>query len=318
MAEVPSLTLKSPSHIAMPALGFGSGTRSDSQEISDAVVCAIKLGYRHFDTASVYGTEAAIGAGLAQAMDAGLVTRPQLFVTSKLHSDMHDDVLGAVKSSLSNLKLDYLDLYLIHAPLKIRRTNYASFPAEEDFLPLDLRGTWQGMEECLQQGLARAIGVSNFSVKKLQDLMEHAKVIPAVNQVELHPVWQQRKLRDFCSSVGIQVVAWSPLGGLGKPWGSRSVLDNPVVQELASKYQKTPAQIILRWITTRGLGAIVKSYNPDRLAQNLQSFDFSLSEQDLAKIESIAPQERLAKWEMLCNSTTSPYKSPQELWDGEL
>ncbi|EFJ34923.1 hypothetical protein SELMODRAFT_80963 [Selaginella moellendorffii] len=311
-----------------PAVGFGSGTFTSAEEIKGAVLSAIKLGYRHFDTATAYGTETAIGEALAIAFDAGLVTREEVFLTTKLRSDDHapQDVLPALKKSLRlgqsfifscALRVDFVDLFLMHAPIKL--TKGARFPPKEhEILPLDIPGTWKAMEDRFDEGLAKAIGVSNFSSKKLGDLLEYARIPPAANQVELHPIWQQKKLRDFCRAHDVQVFAWSPLGGLGKVWGSKSVLEDPVVLELAAKHHKSPAQIVLRWLTQIGVGAVVKSYNPQRLRENIQSFDFDLLPEDLETIESTVPQRRLAAWEWLCNSTTSPYKTVQELWDDEI
>ncbi|EFJ36605.1 hypothetical protein SELMODRAFT_78332 [Selaginella moellendorffii] len=303
---------------SIPSLGFGSGTPISVEEMKAAVVCAIKLGYRHFDTAGLYGTEAGIGEGLAQAFATGLVSREDIFLTTKLKHEDHgsQDVLPALQKSLSALKMNYVDLFLIHAPL--RTTRGAPFPPkEEDFLPVDIPATWEAMEECFRKGLAKAIGVSNFSTKKLHDLLQHAKITPAVDQVEVHPLWQQEQLRDLCKRNCVQVIAWSPLGGLGKPWGSKSVIEHPVIQEIALKHHKSPAQVIIRWLTESNVAPVVKSYNSQRLLENINSFDFSLADEDHKRIESIA-QERLGMWDALCNFTTSPYKSPFELWDGEI
>uniref|UniRef100_A0A0C9S6F3 TSA: Wollemia nobilis Ref_Wollemi_Transcript_11133_975 transcribed RNA sequence n=1 Tax=Wollemia nobilis TaxID=56998 RepID=A0A0C9S6F3_9CONI len=192
----------------------GLGTAADVQNYEDikaAVATALEVGYRHFDTASLYGSENGLGDALKEAFEKGVVTRENVFVTSKLWSEDLDDPVSALKISLKNLQLDYLDLYLIHWPFNLRKGASLPIPKEEDFLPLDMKSTWRGMEQCVELGLTKAIGVSNFSSKKIEDLVSHAKIPPAVNQVEMHPMWQQRKLRDYCSKFNIHVSAWSPL-----------------------------------------------------------------------------------------------------------
>eukprot|EP00253_Pinus_taeda_P002086 PITA_02086 len=228
----------------IPLVGLGTAAMNQNPEdIKTAVATAIEVGYRHFDTASLYRSECPLGDALKDVFLKGLVAREEVFVTTKLWCGDLDDPVSALRTSLKNLQLDFVDLYLIHWPVRLRKEASFPIPKEEDFLPLDLESVWQGMEQCVHLGLTKAIGVSNFSSKKIGDLLSHAKIPPAVNQVEMHPLWQQQKLRDYCSKVNIHVSAWSPLGGPPNAQGSNGVIDNPVIKEIAEKYGKTTAQV---------------------------------------------------------------------------
>ncbi|KAH9314797.1 hypothetical protein KI387_023424, partial [Taxus chinensis] len=201
------------------------------------------VGYRHFDTASSYNSEHALGEALNTPIQSGIVKREDVFVTTKLWNTDHDDPLAAPKTSLMNLPLQYVDLYLIHLPLKfIKGVLLNVRPKEEEFLPLDLKSTWEGMEKCVEMGFTKAIGISNFSSKKIEDLLSYVRIPPAFNQVEMHPMWQQKKLRECCSKHNIHLSAWSPLGAPNTPWGTNLVMDNPLIQEIAQKHGKTKAQ----------------------------------------------------------------------------
>ncbi|TJX41480.1 aldo/keto reductase [Soehngenia saccharolytica] len=172
----------------IPVIGLGTAVPAvQNEEIKAAVLAALQVGYRHFDTAAIYGSEGALGAGLKEAFQSGLVKREEVFVATKLWDDQHDDPVAAITKSLKNLQLEYLDLYLIHWPVRLRK-GHTLPPREEDFLPLDIKSTWQGMEKCYELGLTKAIGLSNFSCKKIEDLLKYAKIPPAVNQVEMHPM----------------------------------------------------------------------------------------------------------------------------------
>ncbi|XP_057823221.2 NADPH-dependent aldo-keto reductase, chloroplastic isoform X1 [Cryptomeria japonica] len=302
----------------IPLIGLGTVTRNlNDEEIKAAVTTSLQVGYRHFDTASFYGTEHALGEALNSAFRSGIVNREDVFVTSKLGNTEHDDPIAAIKNSLKSLQLEYVDLYLIHWPVKMRTRILFSQPKEEDFLPLDIKSTWQGMEQCMETGLTKAIGVSNFSSKKIEDLLSYAKIPPAVDQVEMHPLWQQKKLRECCSKHNIHVSAWSPLGAPNNPWGSNVVIDNPLIQEIAEKHGKTRAQVILRWGVEQGVSVLPKSFNAGRIAENFQIFDWSLTLDDHGKISKLK-QGKISTGQKFVNSTTSPYKTIEELWDGEI
>eukprot|EP01018_Ginkgo_biloba_P024916 Gb_04871 [translate_table: standard] len=313
-----SVELNSGTKIPLVGLGTGAVASVQNEEaIKAAVARALEVGYRHFDTATLYRSESALGAALNDAFRSGVVKRIEVFVTSKLWSDDHDDPVSALKLSLQELQLEYLDLYLIHWPVKYRKGTNPLQPKEEDFLPLDLKSTWRGMEQCVELGLTKAIGVSNFTCKKIEDLLSYARIRPAVDQVEMHPLWQQKKLRDYCSKMNIHVSAWSPLGGRGTPWGSSVVMDNPVIQQIAKRNGKTIAQVLLRWGLEQGVSVLPKSYNKGRITENFQIFDWSLSEEDHEKISKLE-QRKISRAESSVNSTTSPYRTIEDLWDGEI
>lgn len=208
-----------------------------------------------------------------------------------------------------------MDLYLIHWPVRLKEDVEGFNFTGEDVIPFDIKGTWKAMEDCYRLGLAKSIGVSNFGIKKLSLLLENATISPAVNQIEMNPSWQQGKLREFCMKKGIHVCAWSPLGAYKVFWGSNAVMENPILQEIAQARKKSVAQIALRWIHEQGTSVIVKSFNKERMKQNLEIFDWKLNQEELDKINKI-PQCRLYKAEMFL-SENGPYKSLEELWDGD-
>ncbi|MBA0766002.1 hypothetical protein Gotri_015094 [Gossypium trilobum] len=269
--------------------------------------------------ASLYGTEQPLGDAILEAIAVGLIkSRDELFITSKLWcSDAHGElVLPALQRSLKNLRLEYLDLYLIHWPVSSKPGIY-EFPIKrEDFLAMDFKAVWKAMEDCQRLGLTKSIGVSNFSCKKLGDILAFTKIPPAVNQVELNPLWQQKKLREFCKANGILLTAYAPLGAQGTIWGSNRVLECELLKEIAKQKGKTVAQICLRWAYEQGIGILVKSFNKDRMKSNLEIFNWSLSQEDVKKINDI-PQSRLCSGQDYI-SKYGPFNTTQELWDGEI
>ncbi|CAL9779073.1 unnamed protein product [Musa acuminata subsp. burmannicoides] len=307
--SIPEVALSSSSTTrAMPVLGMGTGGYPFTVDAKKklAIRHAIELGYRHFDTASLYQFEPALGEAIAEALHLGLInSRSDLFITSKLWcTDAHPDlVLPAIRETLRNLKLDYLDLYLIHWPMSLK-PGACSFPIKsEDIVPLDLKSVWGAMEECQRLGLAKSIGVSNFTRKKIAELLQTAKIPPAVNQVELNPVWQQKNLREFCKEKGIHVIAYSPLGGQAWPGSKNLVLESEVLNDISKAKGKTVAQVSLRWIYEQGASMVVKSLNKERMKENMGIFDWELSEEDHLKISQIPQCKRISTYSLL---------SPQE------
>ncbi|KAF8408308.1 hypothetical protein HHK36_007456 [Tetracentron sinense] len=214
------------------------------------------------------------------------------------------------------LQLEYLDLYLIHWQVSAK-PGKCKFPIDkEELLPMDFKSVWEAMEECQRFGLTNSIGVSNFSSKKLQDLLATATIPPAVNQVEMNPLWQQKKLREFCEAKGILVTAYSPLGARGTRWGNNEVMECEVLKEVSKARGKTVAQVSLRWVFEQGVGLLVKSYNIERMKENLEIFNWALSEGDYNKINQIPQRRGMPKEEFI--SVDGPYKSIEELWDGEI
>ncbi|KAJ4974835.1 hypothetical protein NE237_008009 [Protea cynaroides] len=312
---IPEIVLSSGQRMSL--IGMGTACNPIPPNLISTLVQAIELGYRHIDTASVYNTEEFVGHAVAQALDQGIIkSRSDIFVTSKLwcsNAD-HDLVLPALKETLQKLGLDYVDLYLVHWPLRLKEGN-RSLPKEEDFLPFDMRGTWKAMEECCKLGFAKSIGVSNFSAKKLSQLLTYVTIPPVVNQVEMSVAWQQRKLMQFCNEKGIHVSAWSPLAAYGTQWGSTLVMENPILKDIAMAKRKTIAQVSLRWVYQQGASPIVKSFSKERMKENLQIFDWELTQEELDQISQI-PQKKNFSGEIFV-SPNGPYKSLEELWDEE-
>ncbi|KAL3512474.1 hypothetical protein ACH5RR_025191 [Cinchona calisaya] len=317
--KIPEVVLNS-GH-KMPAVGFGSAgyPMPPTEQLASIIVDAMEIGYRHFDTAACYGTEEALGKAVAKAIEIGVIkSRDELFITSKLwctEAD-HDLVLPALKQTLGKLGLEYLDLFLIHWPVRVKHGAHKFNFAKDEILPFDVHGTWKAMEECSKLGLTKSIGLSNFTCEKISKLLENATIPPAVNQVELNVGWQQRKLVPFCKEKGIQICAWSPLGAYGNFWGTNAVMENPILQEIAAPKGKTMAQVALRWIHQQGGIPIVKSFNKERMKQNIQLFDWELTQEEMDRILQI-PQQRVCKGEAYVHPT-GPYKSEEELWDGDI
>ncbi|MCZ0985824.1 aldo/keto reductase [Streptomyces diastatochromogenes] len=253
----------------MPQLGFGVWQVPDD-EAEQAVGTALEAGYRSIDTAAIYGNE----AGTGKAIAASGLPREDIFVTTKLwNSDQgYDSTLRAFDVSLEKLGLDYLDLYLIHWPL----------PTRDKYLD-----TYKAFEKLYAEGRVKAIGVSNFLPEHLRRLIEETSVIPAVNQIELHPHLQQRAAREFHAEQGIRTEAWSPLGQ------GKGLLEVPAIVAIGQKHNRTPAQVVLRWHIQRGNIVIPKSVTPSRIKENIEVFDFSLDDEDLAAISALNEDRRI-------------------------
>lgn len=307
----------------MPILGLGTW-KSAPNEVYTAVKEAIRIGYRHIDCAAVYGNEEGVGKAIEEAIEEGIVSRQELWITSKLWNNAHgeENVLPALKKTLSDLGLDYLDLYLIHWPVA-NQTDKPGARIAADFRTLEevpLTDTWKGMEQAKEQGLARHIGVSNFNAKQLTELIEGGTVVPEMNQVELHPYLQQPKLVAFCKSKGIHLTAYSPLGSSDRPAGMKAedepiLLEDAEISAMAEKKKASPAQILISWSIHRGVSVIPKSVNPKRLQENLAAADLQLTTDEMKQIEAINRDRRYVDgkfWEV----EGGPYTTA-ELW-GEL
>ena len=313
-------TLKYANNDEMPALGLGTW-KSDNDEVYHAVREAIKIGYRHIDCAHVYGNEAEIGQALTDAIRGGEVTRKELWITSKLWNNSHrkDQVMPALHITLNNLQLDYLDLYLIHWPVVVRDDVFIP-ENSDDMVPLSttpITETWEGMEQCHQLGLARHIGVSNFSVHKLKELVAGGGQ-PEMNQIELHPLLQQDEMLAYCKNAGILLTGYSPLGSPDrlpqlKADDEPNLLMHPTIVEIAAAHNVSPAQVLIQWAIARGTSVIPKSVNPARLRQNFDAIDLELSTDDIEQISSMDKHYRYVKgqfWAM----AGSPY-TVANLWD---
>lgn len=256
----------------IPILGLGVFRAEDGAQCMNAVRYALEVGYRHIDTASIYGNEKSVG----QAMKESGVPREDIFLTTKLHNKAQDsgEIIENFQQSLNDLCVDYVDLYLIHWPLR----------------PKKYVDAWLELEKIYKSGQVKAIGVSNFKEHHLDDIFKAGTIVPALNQVELHPEFSQKPLMKFCEDAGISMQAYSPLGG-----GNNAVrmLENPALVKIGEKYGKTAAQTILRWNIQQGIITIPKSIRPDRIKSNFEVFDFELDDEDMAAIDAINIDQRV-------------------------
>jgi methylglyoxal/glyoxal reductase len=257
--------------VKMPWFGLGVFKVEEGPELVNAIKATIKHGYRSIDTAAIYENEEGVGQGIREGIAEAGICREDLFVTSKVwNADLgYDKTLAAYETSLAKLGLDYLDLYLIHWPVEGR-----------------YKEAWRALETLYKNGKIKAIGVSNFQTHHLESLMEDAEIKPMINQVEFHPRLTQKTLLSFCREHGIQLEAWSPLM-------QGQLLDHPQLQEIANKYKKSIAQIILRWDLQNGVITIPKSTKEERIIQNAAIFDFELTKGDMALIDGLNKNERV-------------------------
>ncbi|WP_312179569.1 aldo/keto reductase [Arthrobacter sp.] len=248
--------------IEMPVLGFGV-YQVGSEETEQAVTAALAAGYRLLDTAAAYGNEAAVGAAIKRSG----IPREELFITTKLwiqDAPAEENTKQAFEASLQKLGLDYVDLYLIHQPFG------------------DYYGQWRAMEQLNKEGRARAIGVSNFAADRLVDLIVNNEIVPAVNQIETHPFKQNTDYQELLKKEGVQIESWGPFAE-----GRNNLFTDPVLSEIGKAHGKSVAQVVLRWLIQRGVVAIPKSVNPDRMAQNFDVFDFALTPAEMAEIRGM-------------------------------
>ena len=288
--ESPTVHLTLHTGAPMPMVGLGTW-KSAPSEAGQAVEYALtKCGYRHIDCAAIYGNEREIGVAFDKVFRAGTLPREEVFITSKLWDTEHsrEDVRAACEATLRDLQLEYLDLYLMHwgiAEPKGGHTYDENGHLVVEKIPL--RETWEAMEKLVDAGLARAVGVANFTAPLLLDLFSYARIQPAVNQIELHPYLQQTRLVEFCRRLGMVVTAYSPLARPGYEEMSARLVDEKIIRGIASAHGKTPAQVLLRWGMQRNTVVIPKSTHPERIKENIGVFDFELSEGDMRSIASL-------------------------------
>jgi len=274
----------------MPIIGLGTW-KSAPADVYSAIRWGLKLGYSHFDCASIYNNEEAIGQALSDAQKEDGLKRENFFITSKLWNNAHrpEDVIPALKESLTKLQTPYLDLYLMHWPVAQKKDALMPLVAE-DMLPLNeipLAETWEAVTEAYEQGLVKAIGVSNFGIKTLTELMMTAKLNPMVNQYECHPYLPQQELTNWCHSNNIAVTAYAPLGS-----GTGVILNDPVIGEIAAKNNVSPAEICLAWNIARNVAVIPKATSEHHLKQNISASNVKLDEDDLKKLNTLNKNER--------------------------
>ncbi len=304
----------------LPSVGLGLW-KIETSRTAELVTSAIAAGYRHIDAACDYGNEPEAGEGIRRALTDGLCRREELWITSKLWNTFHrpEHVRPAIEKSLVDLGLEYLDLYLVHFPISLRYVPIEErYPPgwfydpqakpprmEEDSVPI--AETWGAMEEIQQAGLCKHIGISNFCVSLMRDLLSYATKRPSVLQVESHPYLVQEKLIRYCGAQNLAVTAFSPLGAgsyvpLGMATASDSVLEQDVVKDLASKYGKSAAQVVLRWGVQRGTAVIPKTSRIERLRENIELFDFTLSSDEMQSISNLDRHQRFNDPGVFCES----------------
>lgn len=304
----------------IPALGLGTW-KSEPEEVYHAVRAALEVGYRHIDCAAIYQNEEEVGRALRDAFAAGDAKREEVWVTSKLWNDSHrpEHTKPALETSLKKLGLDYLDLYLIHWPVALQHgVLLPSGP--EDFVPLSevpLAVTWEGMLALREAGLARQVGVSNFSRRQIERVSDATGATPAVNQIELHPYLQQSRLLEACDTLGVAVTAYSPLGSpdsaafMGRQ-DDVLLTQHPTIVSIAEAHDATPGQVLIAWALARGTSVIPKSVNPGRIAENWGAKELTLTLADMTAIAALDRHERKVDGSFWFVGDTYSYET---LWD---
>lgn len=304
----------------LPILGLGTW-KSKPGEVRQAVFWAIESGYRHIDCAAIYQNEKEVGQGIADAMAEGLVKRKDLFVTSKLWNDSHrhEDVRPALERTLNDLRMDYLDLYLIHWPIAFKPGVGFATHREEFYTYQDvpLAQTWEAMQDVKAAGLTKHIGVSNFNQAKLKEILSLNGQMPEMNQIELQPFLPQENLVNFCRENGILVTAYSPLGSpdsrAERHKNDPKLLENPIVNQIAAKHQASIGQVLIAWSIARSIAVIPKSVNQARIIENLKAADLVLDLEDMNQLSHIGISHRFVDGSFF-TGPQSPYKLT-DLWD---
>ncbi|KAL3133790.1 hypothetical protein ABBQ32_008269 [Trebouxia sp. C0010 RCD-2024] len=294
----------------MPLVGWGT-SQATGDDCIKATKAAITAGFRHIDTAEQYKNETEIGKGLQELFKSGAIKREDLFVTSKLWTEHHpgDQVRPGLKDTLSRLQLEYLDLYLIHWPTSVKPGPKVTPPFSE---------TWEALERCVEEGLIRSIGVSNFSPEKIEKfILPDAKIRPAVNQVEMHAHWRNDRLLKWCDQQGIHVSAYAPLSSpvtmASMEKDVPNLMEDETVNEIAKKLGRTAPQVLLRWGLQHGSSVLPKSANPDHLKENIEAIGWELSDEDFSTLSNL-PQHRYFTGSLAMHED-GPWRNYEELWD---
>jgi alcohol dehydrogenase (NADP+) len=317
---IPGIYLSDGAKIPVIGLGTFGSDSVEPETVAATIRKAILTGYRHIDCASVYGNEANIGYTLNDLFKCGIINREDLWITSKLWNDKHNDVAASCRKSLADLQLDYLDLYLIHWPVP----NYhppkcdvnTRNPNAKPYIHDDYMNTWQQMESLVEKGLVKRIGTSNMTIPKLKLLLRDAKILPAFNEMELHPHFQQPELFEFCQHNNIQPIAYCPLGSPGRPERDRTPedtvdLEDPIITKIAERHHVTPAQVAIKWAIQRGQIPIPFSVN--HFNENIEAaVNVKLTNKDMEDIAKIDKNCRLIKGQVFLWKDNQSW---EDLWD---
>ncbi|CAJ0589701.1 unnamed protein product [Cylicocyclus nassatus] len=304
----------------MPVLGLGTWQNTNETELVAALTTALDNGYRLIDTAFLYNNEAVIGKVLKEYIDSGKVKREDIFITTKLPFTAHDpnDVEECVNTQLKRLQLDYIDLYLIHCPLPLQKANDSFDAALANGVPIpvtiDHVDTWHALEKLYDAGKLKALGLSNFNASQIRNVYDKARVKPANLQVECHLYWPQTELHELCKELNMSFTAYAPLGSRGRKasnpqmvWPEGDPMSEPVVQKLAAKHNKTAAQIMLRHLHQRGMIVIPKTSKPERVKENMDIFDFSLSDEEMKELNDIKTRKRFFLFDIAIGHPFYPF-----------
>ncbi|MDR2937200.1 MAG: aldo/keto reductase [Rikenellaceae bacterium] len=301
----------------MPMMGIGTW-QSDPEKLYDAIVEAVRYGYRHIDCAHIYANEDIVGRALADLFKEGVVKREDLWITSKLWNSSHKraQAVPALGVTLKNLGVDYLDLYLVHWPVAVREG--VSFPQKpEEFYTLEevpLLETWRGMEDCFRTGRVRHVGLSNFSIRKMEALLPEAEIRPEVLQVEMNPYLQQQALFDYCGRQGMCVTAFSPLGkGDVAKRNDLNLFSDPVICSIAAAHGAPVSHVLLKWAIRKGIVVIPKSVTPVRIRENFDALKLTLTDAEMARINGLDKHNRIS-YGPIWTFEGSPY-TQENLWD---
>lgn len=293
-----------------PFIGLGTfRSVGEDVDVNNAIKSAIKAGYRHFDLAWFYKNEDVIGSALKEAIEEsnGALKREDLYLVSKVWNTHHtkEQAVLSLNETLANLKVDYIDLFLVHWPMGFKEGTGDPFPKDSDgnviFSDVSYLETYKELENQMKLGKIKSIGVSNFNIKQLQDILNNCEVKPTNNQVEVHPYNQNDELIEFCQKNDIVVSAYAPIGS------GKDLLENETISKIANKHTKSPAQVCLRWGIQRNLVMLPKSVTPSRISENIQVFDFTLSDNDMAEIKSVNKNSRVYGLENLKHHRYYPF-----------
>ncbi|XP_064602334.1 1,5-anhydro-D-fructose reductase-like [Liolophura sinensis] len=300
----------------MPPVGLGTLAPDEGEEeVIKAVRVAIKAGYRHIDCAAIYRNERAVGSAIKSAIIEDTVRREDLFICSKLWNTCHrpDLVRTSLRKSLEDLGVQYLDLYLMHWPMAYKEGG-EFHPWDENgkiiYSDVDYVDTWKALEDCVDEGLVRDIGMSNFNSKQLQRILDVARIKPSNNQLEINVHLSNEKLIEFCKSVGVTVTAFAPLGNLSVKRDHTPIIEEPVVLDIAKKKNKTAAQVALRYLIQKGVGVVPKSKTPSRIVENFQIFDFSLSDDEMKALAQLNRNIRVYDESIALEHKYYPFNEP--------